>query len=82
MNWDEREQDKLLALKLFEDTRLCPMCGGPIEVCTNPENEHAYQVPPPTRCHKTTAIMKAMGDDWDKRPHNGALMLGAQLDHR
>lgn len=80
LNWDDREQDKMLALKLYEDTRLCPMCGGPIEECTNVENEMRYKVDPPTRCHKQTAILRAMDDDWDKRPHNRALMLGALLD--
>ena len=69
----------MLALRTFEDTMLCPICGGLIDECTAPENEHAYKVDPPTRCFKTTALMRFMADDWDKRPHNRALMLGAKL---
>lgn len=76
----EREQDKLLALKVYEDTRLCPMCGGPIEECTSIDNEMAYKVDPPTRCHKTTAIMRYQKDGWDERPYNRALMLGARFE--
>lgn len=69
----------MLALKTYREAYICPMCGGPIEECTAVENEMAYKVDPPTRCHKTTAILRAQDDDWDKRPHNRALMLGARL---
>lgn len=80
--WSEREQDKMLALKTYRDTMLCPLCGGPLSECTDVENEMAYKVDPPTRCHKQTAILRAMDDDWEKRPHNRALMLGARLTKR
>jgi len=79
--WSEREQDKMLALKHFEDTMLCPLCGGLLSECTDIENEMAYKVDPPTRCHKTTAILRAQ-DDWEERPRNRALMLGARLVKR
>lgn len=79
LGWDEGEQDKMLALKVYEDTMLCPMCGGPISECTDPDNEMAYKVDPPTRCHKTTALMRAQGDDWTSRPYYRALMLVARL---
>lgn len=79
LEWDEREQDKMLALSLFEDTRLCPMCGGLLSECTDPKNEYAYKVDPPTRCHRTTAILKAQDSDWDERPFNRALMVVARF---
>lgn len=81
LGWDEREQDKMLALKLYEDTRLCPLCGGPLSECTDPANEMAYKVDPPTRCHKQTAIMRYQENDgqWDKRPYNRALMIVARF---
>ena len=74
----------MLALKLYEDTMICPLCGGLISECTSPENEMAYKVDPPTRCHKTTALMRYMEGDgqWDKRPHNRALLVGATLSAR
>lgn len=82
--WSEGEQDKMLALKLYEDTMLCPLCGGPKSECLNPENEMAFKVDPPTRCHKTTSIMRYMEGDgqWDKRPHNRALLVGARKVER
>lgn len=69
----------MIALKLYEDTMVCPMCGGPISECTDPDNEMAYKVDPPTRCHKTTALMRYQKDGWDERPYNRALMLVARL---
>lgn len=74
----------MLALKLYEDTMLCPMCGGPISECTDPDNEMAYKVDPPTRCHKTTAKLRYMENEgqWAKRKYNRALMLIVKLARR
>ncbi|KUM31570.1 hypothetical protein AQ436_00060 [Arthrobacter sp. EpRS66] len=74
----------MLALKLYEDTMVCPMCGGPISECTDPDNEMFYKVDPPTRCHKLTAQMRYMENDgqWDKRKYNRALMLITRLVRR
>lgn len=71
----------MLALKIYEDTMICPLCKGPISECTDSDNEMAYKVDPPTRCHKQTAVLRYMEGDgqWDKRPYNRALLLGAHL---
>lgn len=69
----------MLGLKLYEDTMVCPMCGGPLSECTDPANEMAYKVDPPTRCHKTTAILRYQQDGWEDRPYNRALMLITRL---
>lgn len=75
--WSDSEQDKMLALKVYEDS-LCPKCGGPISECTNPANEGKYKTDPPTRCHKTTAQIVAT-EDWDQRKNTGALLLSTRL---
>ena len=72
----------MIALALYEDSMVCPLCGGPISECTDPANEHAYKTDPPTRCFKTTEQLRFMSDDWDKRPHNRALMLITRLIRR
>lgn len=72
----------MLALKVYETSMVCPMCGGPLSECTDPDNEMAYKVDPPTRCHKTTAIMRYQKDGWDSRPYNRALMLITRLVKR
>lgn len=37
---------------------LCPVCGYPRDVCQASENAGRFSVPPPTRCHATTAIQQ------------------------
>lgn len=56
--WDEEQQSWMLALQYYRDG-LCPKCGSPIDECHAPENEGRYEVPPPERCHKTTALHHA-----------------------
>lgn len=53
--WDEEQQSWMLALQYYR-SGLCPKCGSPVEECHAPENEGRYRVPPPERCHKTTAL--------------------------
>lgn len=81
LGWDEGEQDKMLALKVYEDTMLCPLCGGPKSECLNPDNETRYRVDPPTRCHRTTAQLRFMKGDgqWEKREYNQALLVHTHL---
>ena len=43
-----------MALSLYE-ANLCPRCGRPIDVCTDPENEFKFKTGAPTRCHATTS---------------------------
>jgi len=78
--WDDAERDWMLALAEYEAT-LCPRCGRPIEVCTNPANEMRFRVPLPTRCHATTAVLQtqeALGKNKYSR-HVGALLFHAEL---
>lgn len=58
VEWDEVERGWMLALAEWRDG-LCPLCGGPREECSSIDNENAYTVPPPSRCHKTTALERA-----------------------
>ena len=81
VEWDETEQDWMLALETWERDEVCPMCGWPKEICQAREAETMLEVPPPTRCHVTTAVKRAQ----DARAqqgggkHDDALIWGAQL---
>lgn len=75
--WDDAEQTAILALQAYRAT-LCPLCGGPIAVCTNPENERRFKGGLPIRCHATTARVVAM-EPYKDRPYNEALMIAPQL---
>jgi hypothetical protein len=65
-------------MQAYKDS-LCPLCGSPIEECTNPKNEGKYKGEGPIRCHKTTAIGVASKKIDPKIPHPEALMIGASL---
>lgn len=56
--WDEQEQAWMLALAEYRATR-CPDCGRDVRECTDPASEGKYRVPPPDRCHATTALVIA-----------------------
>ena len=76
--WDEGEQTVMLALQAYRSA-LCPLCGGPISVCTAPENELKYKGGLPIRCHATTARDIAM-EPYRDQPHSSALMIAPVLD--
>ena len=44
----------MVALGVYEST-LCPKCGRPLSVCTDPANEFKFKTGAPTRCHATTS---------------------------
>lgn len=48
----------MLALQKWRND-LCPSCGWPRSICQAPETEFRLTVPPPTRCHVTTAVDRA-----------------------
>jgi hypothetical protein len=75
--WDEQQQDLMLALIVYE-RNLCPNCGRPLSVCTDPKSEGKWQVPPPTRCHATTALAIAQ-EAHQGAPNPGALLWSAQM---
>lgn len=69
----------MLALARYRSDEICPLCGWPREVCQAPETEWALEVPPPTRCHVTTAMNRAQ-DGWAANGGKGgnALLWGAR----
>lgn len=71
----------MLALATYRST-LCPLCGRPLDVCTDPRNERNWRSVPPTRCHATTAVIAAqkaatIGGSETRLP--GALLWHAEL---
>lgn len=69
----------MVALAQHRDS-LCPLCGRPIEVCTDPVNEPRWESGQPTRCHATTAVRRAMEPYQKKAKHPEALLFGAHLN--
>ena len=66
------------ALRLFRSEDLCPVCGGPKSVCQGVMDAGAFEVPPPTRCHLTTAIDLA-AEQYRESKVPRALMHSARL---
>lgn len=77
VEWDDGEQTVMLALQAYR-AALCPLCGGPLSVCTSPENELKFKGGLPIRCHATTARSIAM-EPYKDQPHNSALMIAPVL---
>lgn len=65
----------MLALDAYR-AQLCPSCGRPLSVCTDPESDGKWQVPAPTRCHATTAVLIAREQNTNPQP--GALLFHAE----
>lgn len=80
VEWDETEQQWMLALEAWENEELCPMCGWPKEICQAPSAEFDLRVPPPTRCHVTTAIRRAQEERQaaSSGKYDDALIWGAE----
>lgn len=74
--WDDVQRDHMLALAAYEAT-LCPICGGPADECQSPEAEGRFKGVPPTRCHRTDAIVRYQ-ENTDEYPRPKALMWGAE----
>lgn len=73
--WDDTERAWMLALQRYRVEDLCPICGRPKSVCQAPEAEFMFDVPPPNRCHITTALRRAQKTYLDAAhaPHPDAL---------
>lgn len=56
--WDEEQQSLMLALQLWR-ARLCPVCGGDPAECQDNSRQGVWSVPPPQRCHRQTALLRA-----------------------
>jgi hypothetical protein len=70
----------MLGLRRYRQTEVCPRCGGPKIVCQSPDAENAFESPPPTRCHVSTAIMRAQDAFMasNHSPQEQALVWGAR----
>ncbi|MFD6770587.1 hypothetical protein ACFWC6_30690 [Micromonospora chalcea] len=74
--WDDEERGWMLALAVYRAS-LCPHCGRPLSVCTDPESEGRWVVPPPRRCFASTALRSAVPEYRDS-PQPEALLLHAE----
>lgn len=63
----------MLALGFWEDTEVCPRCGGPKDLCQAPDAR--FVADPPIRCHRTDAVEREHAA-WqaDERDHMRALI--------
>jgi len=77
VEWDEGEQTVMLGLQRYRAT-LCPLCGGPLDICTAPENEMKYTTGLPVRCHATTSRGRA-AEPYKDQPGSQALMFVPKL---
>lgn len=74
--WDGQERDYMTALQAFEDS-LCTVCGGPPEECQTPEAEWHWKGTPPSRCHRTDAVLRVQ-EDGGNRERPRALIWHAE----
>lgn len=63
----------MLALQMYR-AGLCPHCKRPLRECADPESDGKWRVPPPTRCHATTALSIA-AKQYDDTPQADALLF-------
>jgi len=54
--WDDEQRGLMLALRVWEADSLCSVCGGPKSECQSMGDASFWDVPPPTRCHRITAV--------------------------
>jgi hypothetical protein len=60
VEWDDTEVGWMDALAWWREQALCPLCGWPKSICQDPRlSVGGVEVPPPTRCHVTTAMVAA-----------------------
>lgn len=71
--WDELQQSWMLALSLWRSQH-CQGCGGDLEETTIHET---WDVPPPLRCHRCTAIAVHQEQHAKDHKHTHALRWAA-----
>lgn len=73
--WDDEQRAWEYALaEVHAD--VCRGCGGQLSETTSEKMRDRYDVPPPHRCHRCTAIaMKS--EDYKDSPHPTALLFNA-----
>lgn len=75
--WDTDTRELALAYARVE---LCPKCHGPAYLCQDPALQESWRVPPPTRCHRITALRQAQkGVTEQTNPVTDALIWGTVL---
>lgn len=75
--WDTETRELVLA---YAKVDLCPRCGRPSFICQDPDLQFNWRVPPPVRCHATTALIQAQARvDEKSNPQSGALMWHTEL---
>ena len=70
--WDEVEVGWMLALAEYRDS-LCPLCGGPKDICQAPEFTYNFGFAPPVRCRVATALDESREQHKDTK-HASALL--------
>ena len=80
--WDDESRDWALALMTADDNK-SPVCGGPMSECLDPESERKWEVTPPIRCQRTTAVAQKQKQHFDAIPegvdtHARALIWSAK----
>lgn len=71
--WDDEQRAWVLAMETWRSNR-CPNCGRDIAECTGTED---WTVPPPRRCHVTTALAIAR-KPYEKNPQPESLLWRVQ----
>jgi hypothetical protein len=74
--WDDAQQGWMLALAVYEDG-LCPLCGRPRRICSDPDGEGKWRALLPIRCHATTALSIAK-KPYLEQPQSEALLFVAE----
>lgn len=79
--WDETEAAWMVAAEAYRRQEICHLCGWPKAICQSRDAENGLTVPPPTRCHVTTAIKRAQEarQSGPAAKHDDALLWGARL---
>jgi hypothetical protein len=60
--WDDVEQQWMLALAAYRSQELCSLCGMQKSICQDPQTEFRVHVDDPARCHVTTAIRRKQAE--------------------
>lgn len=76
VEWDGEQRGLMLALDWYRRS-LCPLCGRPVSVCQDPDNEYRFTVDT-VRCHAQTMI-SIYGKGAAEQPHPEALLFRTRL---
>lgn len=78
--WDT--ESRVAALGLLRMDR-CSVCGGPAELCQDPNRQEDWLAGDPVRCHATTVrLQKQRGFSEDTNPQLAALTWPVYLTSR